>query len=130
MGKLREGHVSFLHILVHITDGGGDASLLSFEARPLEESSPVAFETADVSVGLNWEVLENLPLLELPEEGAGHDTLVDSIELGELVEEFIVEEFVEDAPGDHPEGKGGDELLSSDSQLVVLFVPDDMGETR
>lgn len=55
----------FLHAFIQITDSGGDTPSLRLETRPLEESGPVPFKIVDVPVGLNREVLENLPLFEL-----------------------------------------------------------------
>ena len=130
MGKLGEGHVSFLHVPVQIADGSGDTPFLSLETGPLKESGPVTFETVNVPVGLNREVLEIPPLLKLSEEGTVDDTLVNNVETEELVDEFVVDEVTENSPGDHLEWKNGDEFLSFDSQLVVLLVPDDVGETR
>jgi hypothetical protein len=130
MGKLEEGHVSFLHVFVQVADGGGDTPPLSLETGPLEESSPVPFKTVDVPIGLDREVLENLPLLKLSEECVIDDTFVDNVELEKLVYKFVVDKFAENSPGDHLEGKDRDEFLGFDDQLVVLLVPDDMGEAR
>ena len=129
MGKLGEGHLSFLHVPVQVTDGSGDTSLLSLKTGPLEQSGPVTFETINVPVGLNREVLEDLPLLKLSEEGMIDDALVDNVETEKLVDEFVVDELAENSPGDHFEGKDGDEFLSLYGQFIVLLVPDNMGET-
>ena len=130
MGKLEEGHVSFLHVFIQIADGGGDTPPLSLETGPLEESSPVSFKTVDVPVGLDREVLENPPLLKLSEECAIDDTFMDNVELEKLVYEFVVDKFTEDPPSDHLERKDGDEFLGFDGQFVILLVFDDMGEAR
>lgn len=130
MGKLGEGHVSFLHVLVQITDGGGDTPPLGLETAPFEKSSPVTFKTIDVPVGLDREVLENPPLFELSEEGTIDDALVNNIEPEKLVDKLVINEFTEDSPGDHLEGKDRDEFLGFDDQFVVLLFPDYMGEMR
>jgi len=130
MGKLEEGHVSFLHVFVQIADGGGDTPPLSLETGPLEESSPVPFKTVDVPVGLDREVFENPPLLKLSEERMVDDTFVDNVELEKLVYEFVIDKFTEDSPSDHLERKDGDEFLGFDGQFVILLVPDDVGEAR
>jgi len=130
MGKLAECHVSLLHVPIQVTDGSGDTPLLSFQTGSLEESGPVAFETVDIPVGLNREVPENLPLLKLSEEGMVDDALVDNVEAEKLVDELIIDEVAENSPGDHLEGKDGDEFLSFDGQPVVFLVPDDVGEVR
>lgn len=106
--------MSFFHVFIQIADGGGDTPPLSLETGPLEESSPVPFESVDVPVGLDREVLENLPLLKLSEERAIDDTFVDNVELEKLVYEFVVDKFTEDSPGDHLERKDGDEFLGFD----------------
>ena len=129
MGKLEESHVPVLHVFVQFADGGGDTSFLGLKTTPLEESSPVPFETVDVPVSLDRKVLENPPLLKLSEEGVIDDTFVDNVELEKLVYEFIVDEFTENSPGDHLERKDGNEFLGLDDQFVALLVPDDVGET-
>ena len=130
MGKLGEGHVSLLHVPVQVTDGSGDTPLLSLQTSSFKESCPVSFETVDIPVGLNREVLENLPLFKLSEESMVDDAFVDDIEAEKLVDEFVIDEVAENPPGDHLEGKDGDEFLGFDCQLVFLLVPDDMGEMR
>ena len=77
--------MSFLHIFVQIADGGSDTPPLSLETGPLEESSPVPFKAVDVPIGLDREVLENLPLLKLSEECMIDDTFIDNVE----VEKFV-----------------------------------------
>jgi len=130
MSKLGEGHVSFLHVFVQFTNGGGDAPPLGFETRPLQESSPVTFKSVDVPIGLDREVLENLPLLEFSKEGAVDNPFMNNVEAEKLVDELVVDEVTKNSSGDHLEGKNGDEFLSFDNELVVLLVPDDMGEMR
>ena len=130
MCKLWEGHLSFLHVPVQVTDGSGDTPLLSLETCSLEESGPVTFETVNVPVGLDREVPENLPLLKLSEEGMVDNAFVDDVETEQLVDEFVIDEVAENPPGDHFEGKDRDEFFSFDGQLVFLLVPDDMGEVR
>ena len=130
VGKLEESHVPILHVFVQLADGGGDSPPFSLETGPLEESSPVTFETIDVPVSLDREVLENLPLLKLSKESVVDDALVDNVEAEKLVDEFVVDEFTENPPGDHLERKDRDEFLGFDDQFVILLVPDDMGETR
>ena len=130
MRKLWESHVAFLHALVQFTDGGGHTPPLSLKAGPLEEGSPVALEIDNVPIGLDREVPENFPLLEFSKEGVVNDTLVDKVEVEELVYEFVVYELSKNSPCDHLEGEDRDEFLSFDNQFVVLLVPDDVGETR
>jgi len=130
MSKLEEGHVSFFHVFIQFTNSSGDAPPLGFETRPLQESSPVTFKTVDVPIGLDREVLENLPLLEFSKEGAVDNPFMDNVEAEKLVDELVVDEVTENSSGDHLEGKNGDEFLSFDNQLVVLLVPDDVGEMR
>ena len=130
MGKLEEGHVPFLHVFVQITDGGGDAPPLSLKTGPLEESSPVPFKTVDIPIGLDREVLENLPLLKLSEECMIDDTFMDNVELEKFVYEFVVDKFTENSPSDHLERKDRDKFLGFNGQFVILLIPDNMGETR
>jgi hypothetical protein len=130
MGKLEEGHVSFPHVFIQLADGGGDTPPLSFETGPLEESSPIPFKAIDVPIGLDRKVLENLPLLKLSEECVIDDTFVDNVELEKFVYKFVVDKFAENSPSDHLERKDRDEFLGFDDQLVILLVPDDMGEAR
>lgn len=130
MRKLGEGHFSFLHNLEQFAGGGCDTPPLSLETGPFEESGPVTLETVDVPIGLDREVLEDLPLFEFSEEGVVNDTLVDDVEVEELVYEFVVHEFAKHSPGNHLEGEDRDEFLCSDDQFVVFLVPDDVRETR
>ena len=130
MGKLEEGHVPFLHVFIQIADGGGDTPPVSLETGPFEESSPVPFKTVDVLIGLDREVLENLPLLKLSEECTIDDTFMDNVKVEKFVYEFVVDKFTENPPSDHLEREDRDEFLGFDCQFVILLVPDDMGETR
>ena len=130
MSKLEGGQMSSLHIFVQFTNGSGDAPPLGFETRPLQESSPVTFKTVDVPIGLEGEVLENPPLFKLPEEGVVDNPFMDNAEVEKFVDELFVDEVTENSSGDHLEGKNEDEFLSFDNELVVLLVPEDMGEMR
>ena len=122
--------MSFLHIFVQIADGGGDTPPLSLETGPLKESSPVPFKTVDVPIGLDREVLKNLPLLKLSEECMIDDTFMDKVELEKFVHEFVVDKFTENSPSDHLERKDRDNSLSFNDKFVILLIPDNMGEMR
>jgi len=130
MSKLEGGQMSSLHIFVQFTNGGGDAPPLGFETRPLQESSPVTFKSVDVPIGLEREVLENPPLFKLPEEGVVDNPFMNNVEVEKFVDELVVDEVTENSSCDHLEGKDEDEFLSFDNELVVLLVPEDMGEMR
>ena len=130
MRKLEEGHVTFLHVLVQFTDGGGYTPPLSLETSPLEESSPATLEVVDIPICLDREVLENFPLFECSEEGAVEDALMDNVEVEELIYEPVVYELAKNSPGNHLEGEDRDEILGFYDQFVVLLIPNDVGETR
>ena len=130
MRKLEEGHVSFIHVLVQFTDGGGYTPLLSLETGPLEESSPVTLETIDVPICLDREALKNSPLLEFSKGGMIDDALMENVKAEEFVHEFVVYQFTKNPPGDHLEGEDRDEFLGFDDQFVFLLVPYDVRETR